>query len=75
MGSGTGKAVPSSSFVMVGVGVASSSPFIVVGVGVASSSLSVFVLHCHRSLLSAVLLYPSGVVELFCVAGLAFGVG
>ena len=46
------KAVPSSSFVMVGVGVASSSPFVVMGVGVASSSPSIFVLCCRHSLLS-----------------------
>ena len=46
------KAVPSLSFVMVGIGVASSSPFVVVGIGVASSSSSVFVLRCRRSLLS-----------------------
>ena len=51
------KAVPLSSFVMVGVGVASSSPFVVVGVGVASSS--VFVLHCRRSLLSVAHRCPS----------------
>ena len=53
------KAVPSSSFVMVGVGVASSSPFVVVGIGVASSSSSVFVLRCRRSLLSVAHHCPS----------------
>ena len=48
------KAVPSLSFVMVGIGVASSSLFVVVGVGVASSSSSVFILRCCHSLLSVV---------------------
>ena len=80
MGSGTRKAVPSLSFVMVGVGVASSSPFVVVGVGVASSSSPVsfsvdVVCYVHRAPLSVVRLYPSPVVKLCCVGGLAFGIG
>ena len=53
------KAVPSSSFVMVGVGVTSLSPFVVVGIGIASTSSSVFVLHCHCLLLSLVHYCPS----------------
>ena len=80
MGSGTGKAVPLLSFVMVGVGVASSSPFMVVGVGVASLSSPVsfsvdIICYIHHALLSVVRLYPSPIVKLCCVGGLAFGIG
>ena len=68
--------------------VAPSSPFLAVGAGVASSSLSVLVVvrSCRRSLLSVVRCCPSfaavrlrscpsRVVKSFCVAGIAFGDG
>ena len=60
-------AAPSLPFMMVGVGVASSLPCVVVDIGIASSSSFVFV--------NVVRCCPSHTVKLFCVAGLAFGVG